>query len=252
MFRLLALDDRADAAFGRCRILAYGGSPMPPAWIAELCARWPQLRPFDIYGLTEFTSLSHANRPEHVLARPGSVGRPVADVEQQLVGSDGTRVPPGEEGELWLAGPTRMLRYWRAPEATARALRGRWLRTGDVGTLDEDGFLTLRGRTSEVIMRGGEKIYAARVERALSHVPAVAEAAVVGVPDPILQERVMACILPLPGTAFDEAAARAALADELPDYALPERFVVVDELPRNAAGKLDRRAVRSFLAEAGA
>jgi acyl-CoA synthetase (AMP-forming)/AMP-acid ligase II len=248
--RLLMLSAGADGALRGCDTLAYGGSPMPAAWIEELHARWPALRPFNIYGLTEFTSLSHALQPADALARADTVGRPVEGVRQCIADDDGAPLEAGEPGELWLAGPTRMLGYLDDPAATRAACSGPWLRTGDVGAVDPDGYLTLRGRRVELIVRGGEKIHAAQVEAELARLPAVAEAAVVGVPDDVLQERVAACVVERRGRPFDAGEAREALRDRVAEYALPERFLVVDALPRTATGKVDRAGVRALLAGA--
>jgi acyl-CoA synthetase (AMP-forming)/AMP-acid ligase II len=138
-----------------------------------------------------------------------------------------------------------MAGYWGADAATREVVQDSWLRTGDLGTIDEDDFLVLQGRSAEVINRGGEKIYATQVEAALAEVPFVADAAVVGTPHPIFQERVVAVVVAREGLGFDEEAARRHLAEHVPDYAVPEAFALVDELPRNAAGKLDRAGIRS-------
>jgi long-chain acyl-CoA synthetase len=233
IYRLLMLHDRADEAFRVCRVAVYGGAPMPAPWIEELAARHPALRLFNCYGLTEFTSVSHLLDPEYALVRSDSVGRPVEGVGHRIAG----------DGEIWLSGPTRMTGYWRAEEETRRVLNGEWLRTGDLGRIDGDGFLTVLGRSADVINRGGEKIYAVSVETALSGLPTVTEAAVVGAPHEILQERVLAFVVPRAG--FDEEAARRHLVERVPDYAVPERFVLADELPRNAAGKIDRTVLRA-------
>jgi acyl-CoA synthetase (AMP-forming)/AMP-acid ligase II len=244
ILRLLMLHERAEEAFRGCRVVVYGGSPMPPPWIRELAERWPGIRLFNCYGLTEFTSVSHLLDPEHALGRGGSVGRPVEGVRQQIAAASGQALPPGEVGEVCVAGPMRMTGYWRSAAATRKAFRGGWLRTGDLGTVD-DGFLTVLGRSADVVNRGGEKIYVASVEAALGELAAVAEAAVVGAPHPIFQERVVAWVVPRRGGEFDEEEARRHLAVRIPDYAVPEAFVVVDELPRNGAGKLDRAQVRT-------
>ncbi len=250
IFRLMMLDPRADDAFGGVRILAYGGAPMPPAWIEELAARWPALRPFNIYGLTEFTSLSHALEPAFAVARAGTVGRPVEQMRQRVVADDGGDAPFGQPGEVWLAGPTRMQGYLANEAATADVFRGPWLRTGDLGAIDDDGFLTLHGRSTEVIVRGGEKIHASQVESELGSLEGVAEAAVVGLPDDVLQERVVACVVERPGHTFVAEQARAGLRERIADYAVPDRFLVVDALPRNANGKIDRAQVRAAFEEA--
>jgi acyl-CoA synthetase (AMP-forming)/AMP-acid ligase II len=167
-----------------------------------------------------------------------------------VVDDAGADVENSEPGEVWLAGPTRMLGYLDDEAATAEAFRGRWLRTGDLGAVDGDGFLTLRGRIAEVIVRGGEKVHASQVESELGAFDSVAEAAVVGVPDEILHERVVAAVVERPGRRFEPEEVRAGLRARLADYAVPDRFLVVDELPRNANGKVDRAQVRAAFAEA--
>ena len=143
----------------------------------------------------------------------------------------------------------RMQRYWGAEQATAYVFRGDWLRTGDLGAVDGDGFLTLLGRSAEVINRGGEKVHVAQVEAALCRLESVAEAAVVGAPHPVLQEAVVACVVLRRGHELDQENARETIAPYVPEYAFPERFVVLDELPRNPAGKLDRRRLQDSVAE---
>jgi acyl-CoA synthetase (AMP-forming)/AMP-acid ligase II len=247
IFRLLMLDPGADAAFERCRVAVYGGAPMPRAWIEELAARWPGVGLFNSYGLTEFTSVSHLLGPEHALARSDSVGRPVEGVDQRVVNERGT-LEPGRVGEILLQGPMRMLGYWNDEQATRLVLDDGWLRTGDVGSVDAEGFLTLLGRSAEVINRGGEKIHAAQVEGALNELEEVADAAVVGAPHPIFHESVVACVVLRDGQELDEEAARSHLLEHVPDYAVPETFVLVDGLPRNPGGKLDRRRIRELVA----
>jgi acyl-CoA synthetase (AMP-forming)/AMP-acid ligase II len=244
VFRLLMLHEQGCEALAGCRVAVYGGAPMPAGWIAELARGFPQLLLFNCYGLTEFTSVSHLLDPEHALARRNSVGRPVAGVRQLVVDADGKEVAPGEAGEVWLSGPTRMAGYFRDPAATRAVFRGEWLRTGDLGSLDDD-FLVLRGRSAEVINRGGEKIHATQVEAALCELSAVADAAVVGAPHPILGERVVAWVVAREGHDLDEDSTRAHLSRRVADYAVPEEFVLADELPRNAAGKLDRTALQA-------
>ena len=151
----------------------------------------------------------------------------------------------GGPGLLLIAGPSRMQGYWRAPRSpTRRALRGRWLVTGDVGTVSGDGFLTLLGRASEVINRGGEKISPIQVEAALSQLPEVAESAVVGAPHPLFGERVVAFVAAKPQLEFDADLAREALLERIADYAVPERFYLLDELPRTAARTVDRLSLK--------
>lgn len=248
IYRLLMLADEADSAFRSCRIAGYGGSLTPPAWLDELRARWPAMGLYNIYGLTEFTSMSHILSPGDDAA-PGSIGRPVSGVRQQLMDADEQPiVRPHEFGELWIAGPMRMSGYWREQSATRDAFRGEWLRTGDMAYLDEAGFATVVGRSVDVINRGGEKIHASHVEAALSELPNVVEAAVVGVAHPIFQNRLVACVVTRGDSELDEAAVRSHLLDRVARYAVPEEYLLVPKLPRNAAGKVDRNQVRALFA----
>lgn len=243
ILRMLMLHKRRDVAFGGCRVLAYGGSPMPVAWIDELLQLWPHLRLFNVYGLSEFTSATHILDPEEVRAYPDSVGRPLTGVRHRVVDSAGRTVPVGETGEIEVAGPMRMSGYWHDAAATAAAIRDGWLRTGDLGSIDADDRLVVKGRAADVINRGGEKVHSSQVEAALSRVADVSGVAVIGVPDPLLNEAVVACVVERPGHRFDAESARTALREWVPDYAIPQRFVVVEDLPRNAAGKVDRKAL---------
>jgi long-chain acyl-CoA synthetase len=250
VLRLLTQDEAADAMLAACRAAGFGGSPMPEAWIRDMEARWPRLGLYNIYGLTEYTSLSHCLQPGDLAAHGDSVGRPVEGTEQLVVDERGRPVVAGVPGMVLVAGPSRMTGYWRAPERTREVLRGRWLVTGDVGSVTDDGFLRLVGRASEVINRGGEKISPAQVEAAVNLEPGVAEAGVVGAPHPIFGERVVAFVTLEDGSRLDEDAARRHLLGRIADYAVPERFFVVDELPRTAAGKVDRLELRRHAAGA--
>ncbi|MFH0175903.1 class I adenylate-forming enzyme family protein [Streptomyces cacaoi] len=250
VLRLLMVADGADHVFHNARTVLFGGSPMPEAWSTELRSRWPQLRLVHGYGLTEFTSACTLLPPELVAECGESVGFPAPGVRMRLVDEEERPVPVGVAGEVQVAGATRMLGYWSNPELTAAKLSGEWLRTGDLGHLDDRRLLWLDGRVDDVINRGGEKVLPAFVEACIAELPSVAESSVFGAPDPVLQYRVAAAVLLRPGHVFDEAAARAQLARRLPDYAVPERWVVREELPRTASGKVDRREVlRQFMSD---
>ncbi len=246
ILRLLAIGEDSDRIFSGCRIACYGGSPMPPAWIAEFAATWPALRLYNCYGLTEFTSVSHILEPADMAGHPASVGRPVPGARQLIIDAGGNPVQEGSAGELLLSGPTRMLGYWEAPELTEAAFKGHWLRTGDVGIVDGDGFLELVGRASDVINRGGEKISPLQVESALGLEPLIGDAAVIGAPHPIFGERVIAFVTLRGTTELDHEAIARSLRQRIADYAVPEQFIVLDELPRNAAGKTDRHELRRY------
>jgi long-chain acyl-CoA synthetase len=244
ILRLLMIDDGAGAVFAPATDVLYGGSPMPHAWTRELTARWPHLRLHHGYGLTEFTSAVSFLPPTHAVAHGESIGVPAPGVSVRLVSDTGSDVSPGEVGEVWANGPTRMHEYWDLPDATAAKIRGGWLRTGDMARC-EGGLLYLSGRVDDVINRGGEKILPGDVEAEIAELPGVGQVCVFGAPDPVLQQRVLAVIEPRPGMSFDVGYARAALAAHLPDYAIPEQFLIAGDLPRTASGKLDRRAIRA-------
>ena len=244
ILRLLTEHPDGDAMLGACRVACFGGSPMPAHWIRDMAARWPHLGLFNIYGLTEFASISHCLAPRDVLTHADSVGRPVEGAEQRIAGPGGEPLPPGEAGAILLAGPSRMTGYWRDEVRTAEALRGRWLVTGDVGSVDDEGFLRLAGRASEVINRGGEKVSPLQVEAAVTLEPGVAEVGVVGAPHPVFGQRVVAFVTLREAHALDETTVRRRLLARVADYAVPERFFVLDEMPRTAAGKVDRQALR--------
>ncbi|GED99944.1 hypothetical protein nbrc107696_03910 [Gordonia spumicola] len=232
ILRLLMVAPDADVVYAGAQSVLFGGSPMPASWSDELLARWPHLTLLHGYGLTEFTSGATILPPELISQKGESVGRPAPGVELRIV-----------DGEVWVAGPTRMSRYWGQPGLTSSKISGRWLRTGDLGRLDEDGLLWLTGRVDDVINRGGEKVLPAHVESKVAELPAIAEATVFAIPDTMLQQRVGVAVILRPDTALDVDAARRLLADTLPDYAVPEHWRVYDELPRTASGKADRRAV---------
>lgn len=242
IIRLIMLAEGADRAFASIRVLLYGGSPMPATWIDELLAKWPDLRPFHGYGMTEYGSAVSFLTPEYAREYGESVGFSVPGTTIRIVGEDGVDVAPGKVGELWVQGPTMMQGYWRQPELTASKIHEGWLRTGDLAKFD-DGLYYIEGRVDDVINRGGEKVLPAHVEGLLARLDAVGQSCVFAVPDPILQNRVWAAVEERPGTAFDEVVAREALQSLLPDYAVPERIEVLNPLPRTASGKIDRRAV---------
>jgi acyl-CoA synthetase (AMP-forming)/AMP-acid ligase II len=198
------------------------------------------------YGLSEAPTVV-AIDPRDGPHVEGASGRPLPHLAVRIVGASGEALPPGETGEVCVApapGDDRyrpMLGYWRRADATAEALVGGELHTGDLGYLDAAGYLHLRGRRSLLIIRGGANVYPAEVERVLQDVPGVAACAVLGVPDERLGERVVAVVEPVPGATIDAARVRDHCLAELAGFKVPERFVVVDRLPRNAMGKIVRR-----------
>ncbi|MCB9540738.1 MAG: AMP-binding protein [Myxococcales bacterium] len=195
------------------------------------------------YGLSEASPCVAYNHVSEY--RAGSIGVPSAGVRVRLVDPEtGVDVAPGAVGELWVSSPGVMLGYWGRPEATAAVLRDGWLRTGDLGRRDEDGYLYLTDRLKDMINCGGMKVYPTEVENVLYRFPTVGEAAVVGVPDGTMGEVVHAQIAPRPGATIDTPALRAFLRDHLAPYKRPTSIRVVDALPKGRTGKILRREVR--------
>jgi long-chain acyl-CoA synthetase len=192
------------------------------------------------YGISEAASQVTINDPPPGRRVPGSVGTP-RGVRLRLVNEDGVEVPDGEAGEVLVQGPSVMRGYLDNPEATERALRGGWLHTGDLGVLDRDGVLRLVGRRTELINRGGEKIAPRVVEEALLEHPAVLDAAVVGIPDPVYGEEIKAFVVLREGSGLRERDLRGIASARLPLHARPRAWQVVEAIPRNAAGKIARR-----------
>jgi acyl-CoA synthetase (AMP-forming)/AMP-acid ligase II len=229
--------------------MVIGAAHTPP----ELRQRWYEkfgTWPMVGYGLTEAPSGVVRDRAGHQKdgqRNDGTAGYPLDPVEVLVVDEDGAEVPAGEVGEVcfrartdgrWAGVWTPMLGYWNRPEATRAALRGSLLHTGDLGELDADGQLMIRGRQSQLILRGGANVYPTEVERVLLTHPEVAEAAVLGLPDARLGERVVAAVVPATGCTPDPVRLAAHCAVDLARYKVPDRFLIVDELPRNALGKV--------------
>ena len=242
VLRMLMLMDESDLIFGPARLVVFGGSPMPPAWSRELDDRWPHLELVHGYGLTEFGSACTFLPPALIHNHGASVGFPAPGVRMRLVDDQDRDVPTGAVGEIWVAGPTRMLGYWRCPAETARKTRGEWLRTGDLGKMDQNGLLYLSGRVDDIINRGGEKILPSHVECLLSECRGVANCTIVGMPDPVLNQVPVAVVECREGQEFSCNDAVAHLTANLPCYAVPKNYVIVDRLPRMASGKIDRTA----------
>lgn len=248
MYNLCLLDpdlDRHD--LGAWRIGGYGGAPMPEATIAALARRLPGLELVNAYGATETTSPATLLPPRLAAARPDSVGLALPCADIVAVDGDGREVPRGEPGELWIRGPMVVPGYWDDPQATRAAFTGGFWHSGDVGSIDADGYVRVFDRIKDMINRGGYKIFSVEVENVLSAHPGVLESAIVGKPCPVLGERVHAFVARR-DPALDAQALRAFCAQRLADYKVPESFTLLDEpLPRNANGKLLKRSLRERL-----
>jgi malonyl-CoA/methylmalonyl-CoA synthetase len=230
----------------RLRLATSGSAPLSP----PLALAWQAIGgaiPLERYGMTE-TGVICSGPYDAGSRRLGSVGPPLPTVELRIVNDDG--VAEGEPGEVWLRGPSLFSGYWRLPDESARAFAGDWFKTGDVGALDADGWLTLSGRASvDIIKSGGFKISAIEIENVLGAHPEVHEAAVVGLADAAHGERVVAVVVAAESSSPDDLAARleAWCRERLIAYKVPRRFVTLAELPRNALGKVQKQVLKSTL-----
>jgi long-chain acyl-CoA synthetase len=240
----LALDPSvapADA-FARVRLCVSGASPLRPELVGEMQQRFG-LAVHDGYGLTEASPVVTTSA---VVAqpRPGSVGPPLPGVEVRLADADGHDVLAGDPGEILVRGPNVFAGYWRDPDATQRVLdTDGWLHTGDVGVVDDDGWLALVERAKDVIIVSGFNVYPGEVEQVLAQHADVADVAVIGETHPRTGETVVAFVVPRPGTNPDPVELLRHAGRRLARYKLPTRVELVAELPRSFAGKLLRRAL---------
>jgi len=206
-----------------------------------------------LYGLTEAGVITHFLRPEHHETKLGSVGQPHPLVDVRIVGDNGADVPSGQVGEIVIKGPTIMLGYWDMPEKTALTIRDGWLHSGDLGRVDEAGFLYLMGRAKDLIISGGENIYPAEIERVLREHPGVRDVAVVGVPDPEWSESVLAVVVPVEPNALTEQEVIEFVRDRLAGFKKPRFVRFVDELPvTSATSKVQKAELRTRYANLAA
>ncbi len=231
----------------RCVLL--GGGPAPRD-LLETCAR-QAIPVVQTYGLTETASQVATLSPEAALCKLGSAGKPLFPNEVRI-DRDGSVPPTNEPGEILVRGPVVAAGYTERPEATAYAFRDGWLHTGDLGYLDQDGYLYVLDRRDDLIITGGENVYPAEVEAALLALPGVEDAGVIGVPDTEWGQAVVAAVRLTSGVTLTEEQIRTACRARLAGYKVPVRFRFIDALPRNAGGKLSRRALRSWWLESDA
>ena len=235
------------------RIGAFGGAPMPGPTVERFARACPGLQLRDCYGATETTSPATITPLGPGADRAGSVGRPVPCGQLVIMDEQGCELEPGEQGEIWIAGPMVVPGYWRAPAADAEAFAGGYWKSGDIGSIDADGYVRIADRKKDMINRAGFKVYPAEVESTLIGLPGVVEAAVVARPDEVLGETVAAFLCVAEGGAAEapltEASVRAWCAARMADYKVPQHiFVSCDPLPRNTNGKLQKAELRAALA----
>ncbi len=232
----------------KLRLMVSGSAALPVSTLE----RWKEISGHTLlerYGMTEIgMALSNPLRGERV---PGSVGTPLPSVEVQLVGENGQPVAPGTPGEIEVRGPSVFAEYWGKPDATRDAFRDGWFRTGDTAVI-ENGVYRILGRTNiDILKTGGHKVSALEIEEALREHPAIAECAVVGVPDLEWGERVAAAVVLKDGDTLDLPSLRAWAKEFLAAHKLPSRLLVLDALPRNAMGKVTKPAIKTMFQTAG-
>jgi long-chain acyl-CoA synthetase len=227
------------------RYLVSGAAPLAPEAMDELRRRVPGVELREGYGLTETSALVSSNRPGHV--KPGSVGPPVPGVEVRIVDDEDGELARGEVGEICCRSRFVMRGYWKAPELTAEATRGGWFHTGDLGYLDEDGYLFVVDRKKDLIIRSGLNVFPRDVEDALLEHPAVATAGVVGRPDEAHGEEVVAFVSLRPGQLLSPEELVAFGKDRLGAHKYPREVRVVPSLPLTPVGKVDRKSLRAMI-----
>jgi acyl-CoA synthetase (AMP-forming)/AMP-acid ligase II len=229
------------------QIGAFGGSPVPLSTITALRARMPQLRLYDAYGLTETHSPATILLDAEFRRKPGSVGRPLPCADVRVVDDDGRDLAAGEAGELLIRGPMITSGYYNDPESTAAAITDGWLHTGDYARVDDEGYVFILDRKKDMITRGGFKVYSVELEYLLVSHPDIAEAAVFGIPDRVAYESVAAQVVPAHGATIGTQDIQQWVASRMAEYAVPRYVRIVDTLPRNRTGKIDKRALREEL-----
>jgi acyl-CoA synthetase (AMP-forming)/AMP-acid ligase II len=230
----------ADYDLSSLRYVTQAGGPMAPALTTCLRSALPHCRLFVMYGQTEATARLTYLPPERLDEKLGSVGVPVRGCEIEIRLEDGRRAARGDAGDVWVRGPNIMLGYWRDPEATAAALQNGWLKTGDVGYLDGDGFLFLLGRRSDIIKTGAHRVHPKDVEDVIAEFPGVQEVAVIGVEDEILGEALKAFIVAVPGATPGLREIKAWVRSRLAAYKVPKDLELVTALPKTPTGKVRR------------
>jgi acyl-CoA synthetase (AMP-forming)/AMP-acid ligase II len=239
----------ASVDFSRLKYILYGAAPIPLELLRQ-CIRMFKCEFIQAYGMTETTGTIVMLPPEdhdpNGNERMRSAGKPLPGVELRIVDSAGNDVATGEVGEVWARSSNNMLGYWNLPEATDKTMTGGgWLKTGDAGYLDADGYLYIHDRVKDMIISGGENVYPAEVESAIFGHPDVLEVAVIGVPDDKWGEAVKAICVPKPGVDIDTDAVIAWSRERIAGFKVPKSIDIISALPRNASGKILRKDLRA-------
>ncbi|MEV5843583.1 AMP-binding protein [Streptomyces sp. NPDC051985] len=244
---ICALPDIADRDLALRRI-SWGASVAPPSVLEAMARTFPGVPNLNMFGQTEMSSVTCVLRGDDAIRKAGSIGTPVPNLEVRLTGSDGWVTGPGEVGEIVYRGPTVMRDYWNNPEATREAFRGGWFHSGDLCTVDEDGFYRVVDRTKDMIISGGENIYCAEVEAVIDAHPKVSEVAVVGARHPKWVETPVAFVVPAdPADPPSEQEIIAHCRERLASYKKPTQVITTPSLPHTATGKIQKFVLRRRL-----
>ncbi len=235
------------------RSVGGGGAPAPPELVRRVASSFAKASPGIGYGMTETNAYGPQNGGADYLSHPTSTGRATPILQVEVRDNDGQALPPGEAGEIWFKGPNLIRGYWNNPDATAEVIVDGWLRSGDIGRIDDEGFVYVEDRAKDMVLRAGENIYCAEVEAALYEHPDVHEVAVFGVPHDRLGEEVAAAVLPRAGAHLTVEDLQQHVRERLAPFKVPTRIAIFDEpLPRNASGKILKRELRDDFTRSGA
>jgi long-chain acyl-CoA synthetase len=222
-----------------------GGAPAPPQLVGRVASSFAKAKPSIGYGMTETNAYGPGNSGIDYETHPTSTGRSTPILQIEVRDPEGNPVPVNASGEIWMKGPNLIRGYWNRPDATAETLIDGWLRSGDLGRVDDEGFVYIEDRAKDMILRAGENVYGAEVEAAIYEHPQVYEAAVFGVPHERLGEEVAVAIVPRTGETIDPAELQAFLRERIAPFKVPTKVIAFGEpLPRNPAGKILKRTLR--------
>ncbi len=250
---LLMMDEQKQRQrdLSRVRLVKYGGAPMPAEIMAAVRQTFPAAQLVQGFGQTESTGMIAVTWPQEVYDFPLSTGRAISGCDIRIMDAEENPLPSGNVGEIVAKGPQIMAGYWENPSASEETLRGGFLHTGDLGYLDEGQRLYVVDRKKDLIIRGGQNIYSAEVEEVIYGHPAVTEVAVVGQPDPIYGEVVVAFVRVRPGNSVTTEELNRYLEGRIAIYKKPVTYYIVDDFPRTASGKVRKVELRQRLADSG-
>jgi fatty-acyl-CoA synthase len=247
---LVAVPDVADRRYDSLKSMAYGASPIAEGTLRRAMEVF-KCDFIQAFGMTELSPVAtfltpddHRRALEEKPELLVSAGKPILGTEARIVDEEDNTLPNGTMGELLIRGPQVMKGYWNLPDATAEALRGGWMHTGDAGTMDDEGYIYVQDRVKDMIVSGGENVYPRMVEDVLFQHPAIADAAVIGVPDQQWGEAVKAVVVLREGTSATEEEIIEFCRDKLGGFERPRSVDFVSRLPRNATGKVVKRELR--------